>query len=117
MRWIDSPVQHLDAALAEARDRDGWIGELLPTDTAGSHALDKIAHAVHQLVERQSVGIVQRRRREASAAKRRAQHERLAAEVNQRRVKPMTIAQAHAEHKKRREHAVLAEELNKRPQP
>lgn len=66
--WIDDSVKRFDPAFPKARDRDRRVGNLRAADAAGPRALHKVAHLAHQRVERQLIGIVQRRRRQPAAA-------------------------------------------------
>ena len=65
---IDDAVQHLDAALAETGDGNRGIRQFRTANAPGASALNEIAHAGHEFVERHPVDIVQRRGRQCTTA-------------------------------------------------
>ena len=69
LRREDDAEDALDAALADARDGDRRLRHLRAPQRAGPRAGDEVAERVHQLLDRELVGVVDRRRDEAAATK------------------------------------------------
>src|SRR3974390_294692 len=70
LRRIDDAVERFDAAVAQARYSERGIGKLGATDATGARARHQVAHAAHQVVERELVGVMQRWRGEPAATDR-----------------------------------------------
>ena len=67
---VDDAEDLLDALVAEVGDGDGRVGHLGAAQSAGSGPTDKVAQRLHELVERELVGVVDGGGDQAPAAER-----------------------------------------------